>query len=554
MAKAELLFVPLGGVGEIGMNLALYGYGPEDDRAWIMVDCGVTFPGPAVPGADLVMPDIRFALELGDALKAIVLTHAHEDHYGAVASLWPMLRKPVWCTPFTAALLEARADEDPLVRQIKPNIFKAGDRFNIAPFELEAIHVAHSIPEPVSLAIRTPLGLVVHTGDWKIDAEPTLGADTDAAAFQRHGEAGVLALICDSTNATRPGVSATETAVCESLAEIIENAKGRVAVTTFSSNVGRIRSIALAAKKAGRKVLVMGRSMLRITEVADALGYLDGVPEFIEEDEFDRIGRREIVIILTGSQGEDRAALAKLARDDHPRIHLAPGDTVIYSSRVIPGNEKAIIETENLLIEQGIDIITDDMALVHVSGHPRRDELEQMYRWVRPTIAVPVHGEAQHLAAHARLAAEMGVPQVAPVRNGDMLRLAPGPAEVVDQVPCGRIYRDGNIIGDEEAVGIDARRKLSYVGLIACSVVLDAKGRLADAIDLSLHGLPRESGDGEPFEDILHDAANGAVESIPAGRRKDDELVRTAVHNALRSTARQHWGKKPVVTVFVARV
>lgn len=554
MAEPQLLFVPLGGVGEIGMNLALYGFGPDHDRAWIMVDCGVAFPGPTMPGADLILPDIRFALELGDALKAIVITHAHEDHYGAVASLWPKFRVPVWCTPFTASLLAAKADEDPAVREIRPKIYTAGDRFNIGPFEIEAIHVAHSIPEPNSLAIRTPLGTFIHTGDWKIDAAPTLGADTDAAAFRRYGDAGVLALICDSTNAMREGVSPTETEVSDSLARIISDARGRVAVTTFSSNVGRIRSIALAAAKVGRKVLVMGRSMRRIVEVSDERGYLEGLPEFVEEDEYDSIPRREMVIILTGSQGEDRAALAKLARDDHPRVHLSPGDTVIYSSRVIPGNEKAIIETENLLIDRGVEIITDDMMLVHVSGHPRRGELEQMYKWVRPTISVPVHGEAQHLAAHARLAAGLGVPQVAPVRNGDLLRLAPGPAEVIDQVPHGRIYRDGNIIGDEEAVGIDVRRKLSYVGLIACSVVLDTKGRMADDLDISVHGLPQETASGEPFDDILYDAANGAVQSIPAGRRKDDDVVRNAVHKALRAAARENWGKKPVVTVFVARV
>jgi len=554
MADAELLFVPLGGVGEIGMNLALYGYGPPHRREWIMVDCGVSFPTPEFPGADLVMADIRFAVELGDALKAIVITHAHEDHYGAVASLWPMLRKPVWCTPFTAGLLAGKADDDPHVRKIPVNIYKAGDRFEIGPFAITAIHVAHSIPEPVALAISTPLGRVIHTGDWKLDAAPSLGADTDSATLKRLGDEGVLALICDSTNATRSGVSPTETAVSDSLAEIIQNAQGRVAITTFSSNVGRIRSIALAAQRVGRKVMLMGRSILRIAEVSDELGYLSGIAEFVGEDEFASIPRRQLVIILTGSQGEDRAALAKLARNEHPRVKLAAGDTVIYSSRTIPGNEKPIIETQNLLTELGVEIITDEMALVHVSGHPRRGELEQMYQWTRPTIAVPVHGEAMHLSAHASLAAELGVPQVMPIRNGDIMRLAPGPAEIVDQAPHGRIYRDGRIVGDEAAVGIAERRKLSFAGLIACSVVLDAKGRMVDELDLSLHGLPGETAGGESFDDILYDAANGAVESIPPARRKDDELVRNAVFKALRSTANEHWGKKPVITVFVARV
>ncbi|MEC9343157.1 MAG: ribonuclease J [Pseudomonadota bacterium] len=558
MTTSELLFVPLGGVGEIGMNLALYGYGPAgspySDRAWIMVDCGVTFPDATLPGVDLVMADIGFAEDLGDALKGIVVTHAHEDHYGAVLSLWPRLRKPVWVTPFTAAMLEAKGRDEPGKTEIPLHVYNAGGRFTIAPFEIEAIHVTHSIPEPVSLAIKTPLGRVIHTGDWKLDPEPSLGADTDAATFKRLGDEGVLALICDSTNAVRDGHSPTETAVSQSLADIISKAEGRVAVTTFSSNVGRIRSVAKAAKAAGRRVMLMGRSIRRVTEVAEGLGYMEGLDEFVTEDEFASIDRRKIVIILTGSQGEERAALAKLAREDHPRVHLSPGDTVIYSSRVIPGNEKPILETENRLIDLGINIITDDDGLVHVSGHPRRDELRQMYEWVRPQILVPVHGEAAHLSAQAKLAAEAGIPQVLSIRNGDMLRLAPGDGEHVGEVPHGRIFKDGLVIGDEDEIGVRERRKLAFAGLVACSIVLDAKGKMADEADLSVHGLPEETPSGEAFDDVIFDAVVSAVEGIPLKRRKDDDLVMGAVQKAVRAVARQHWGKKPVVTVFVARV
>jgi ribonuclease J len=554
MAEAELLFVPLGGVGEIGMNLALYGYGPKDHRSWIMVDCGVTFPDAEHPGADLVMADTQFAEGLGKALKAIVVTHAHEDHFGALLALWPKFRIPVWCTPFTAGLLEAKANDEPDAPKIPVSTYKAGDRFNIGPFAIEAIHVAHSIPEPVALAIATPAGTVIHTGDWKIDAAPSLGANTDAAAFARHGDKGVLALVCDSTNALHPGISPTETAVSESLAEIIANARGRVAITTFSSNVGRIRSVAFAAKKAGRRVMLMGRSLRRVVDVAESLGMLDGLDPFVEEDEFQRIDRRNLVMILTGSQGEDRAALAKLARDEHPRIHLSPGDTVIYSSRAIPGNEKAIGDTRNRLIEQGIEIVTDEDALVHVSGHPRRAELEEMYRWTRPRISVPVHGEAQHLAAHAQLAGEMGVPERVSIRNGDILRLFPGEAAVVGKAPAGRTYLDGKVIGNEETTGIADRRKLSHVGIVACSVVLDRDGRMADDLDLVAIGLPANAANGEPLEDLLGDAAEDALNSLPAGRRRNDDAVSMAVEKAVRAAARDHWGKKPVVTVFVARV
>lgn len=554
MAGPELIFAPLGGVGEIGMNLALYGYGPENDRSWIVVDCGVTFPGPNLPGVDLVLPDIAHVRKLGDAVKGIVITHAHEDHYGALTTLWPMIRKPVWMTPFTAGLIEAKTNSEPGSPKIPVNIFRAGERFNVGPFEIEAIHVTHSIPEPVSLVLSTPLGRIVHTGDWKLDLEPTLGRDTDRAAFERVGDEGVLALVCDSTNAMREGESPTETSVSESLEKIIAAAPGRIAITTFSSNIGRIRSVAMAAKRAGRRVLLMGLSIRRMSEVADDLGYLDGLDEFIEEDEFDSIDRSKLAIILTGSQGEDRAALAKLSRDEHPRVHLSPGDTVVYSSRTIPGNEKPIIETQNRLIDRGITIITDSMGLVHVSGHPRRNELKKMYGWVRPQILVPVHGEAMHLSAQAALGAEAGIPQVAPVRNGDVLRLAPGIAEKIGTIHHGRIYKDGNVIGSEEETGVAARRKLSYVGLVACSIVLDRNGKMADELDIVLHGLPEATPKGEAFDDVLFDAASGAVESIPPGKRKNEDLVMRAVEKAIRAAAREHWGKKPVVTVFVAKV
>jgi ribonuclease J len=554
MNNSELLFLPLGGVGEIGMNLALYGFGPKEERLWIMVDCGVTFPGPELPGVDLVLPDIRFCRRLGDALLGIVITHAHEDHYGALHALWPQLEKPVWVTPFTGAMIESKTNGNGrgLIDALK--IYRAGDKFKIGPFEIEAMHVTHSIPEPVALAINTPLGQIVHTGDWKIDNAPSLGADSDAEAFRRIGKQGVLALVCDSTNAMRSGSSPTESAVSESLAKLIANARGRVAITTFSSNVGRIRSIALAAQKAGRKVLLIGRSIRRVVNVAADCGYMEGLEPFVDEDAFKSIDRRELVIILTGSQGEGRAALAKLARDEHPRVSFSPGDIVVYSSRTIPGNEKPINETRNLLVEQGVEVITDDLALVHVSGHPRRDELVKMYGWVKPEILVPVHGEAMHLMAHAALGAQSGIPAIAPVRNGDLLRLAPGPAEIVDQIDAGRLYKDGEIVGTEHGTGVGERRKLSFVGLVAVSVVIDRNGRLVDEVEIALHGLPQYAVSGEDFGDILLEAAYGAVQSIPPGRRKDREVVERAVEKAVRAEARAQWGRKPIVTVFVVRV
>lgn len=547
----ELVFLPLGGVGEIGMNFALYGFGPPDDREWIIVDCGVTFPGPDLPGVDLVFADIRYIEAERHNLRGIVITHAHEDHYGALLDLWPRLRCPVYMTPFAAGLLEAKQQSENGAPDIPVTIYRAGERFEVAPFSIEAIAVTHSIPEPVSLAVTTPLGTVIHTGDWKIDTEPSIGPHIDKNRFLELGAEGVLALICDSTNALTEGESPSEEDVGRSLRAIIEREQGRVAITTFSSNVGRIRSIAEAARDAGRKVLVLGRSMKRVIDVASELGYLDGLPEFLEEEDFSYTPRGECVILCTGSQGESRAALSKLARDEMRHVSLDAGDTVIYSSRMIPGNEKPILDVMNQLVELGVKIITDDDQLVHVSGHPRRNELKQMYEWTRPQISVPVHGEAAHLAAHNSLAATLGVPEPASVRNGDMLRLAPGAAEIIDEAPAGRIYKDGKLLGDYDDVGVGERRKLSFAGHVAVSIVLDAKYNIAGDPDLDAYGIPQRDADGEPLDDILFDAAIGAVESIPRARRKDPELVREAVRRAVRAAARDAWGKKPVATVFV---
>ncbi|ELT48720.1 ribonuclease J [Brucella sp. ZJ1_1] len=550
----ELVFLPLGGVGEIGMNLAMYGFGPADNREWLVVDMGVSFAGPEQPGADLILPDIRYLEAEKHNLRGIVITHAHEDHFGALLDLWPRLKVPVYATPFTAGLLEAKRQSEDGAPDIPITIYKAGEKFEVGPFKIEAVAVTHSIPEPVSLALTTPLGTVVHTGDWKMDPEPSLGPVIDEARFRAIGDAGVLALICDSTNALREGESPSERQVGESLRELIENARGRVAITTFSSNVGRIRSITEAARDAGRQVLVVGRSMKRAISVATELGYMEGLPEYLSEEDYGYIPRENVVMILTGSQGEPRAALAKLARDEMRSLALTAGDTVIYSSRAIPGNEKAILDIKNRLIDRGIKIIGDEDALVHVSGHPRRSELRRMYSWVRPQILVPVHGEAAHLVAQGSLGAMEGIEQVAQVRDGDMLRLAPGKAEIIDEAPVGRIYKDGKLIGDEEEIGMVERRKLAYVGHVAVSVLLDREHKIIDEPDLVTFGVPEENAQGDLLEDILLDAAIEAIDSIPRVRRKDIELVRESVRRAVRAAANEAWGKKPVVTVFVNRI
>ena len=554
MAKQdELVFLPLGGVGEIGMNLALYGYGAPENRQWIMVDCGVTFPGPDLPGVDLVLPDIRFLAKERKNLKGIIITHAHEDHYGALSDLWPGLNVPVYASGFTAGLLEAKRDYEKTMGQIPITPFKAGDRINVGPFSIEGVAVNHSIPEPMSLMIRTPVGNVIHTGDWKIDHEPSLGPLTDETRFRQLGDEGVLALMCDSTNALRDGVSPSEKDVSASLRKIIENAEGRVAITTFSSNVGRIRTVAEAAEAAGREVLLLGSSLKRVVDVARDVGLMEGVKPFIAEDEYGYIPRDKVVVILTGSQGEPRAALAKLSRDEMRHVALAVGDIVVFSSRAIPGNEKAIQDIKNGLIEQGVHIVTDAEALVHVSGHPRRNELQKMYEWTRPKIVVPVHGEPTHLTAHKELAEQSGISIVPRVRNGDILRLAPGPVEVIGEAPHGRIFKDGTLIGDFDEMGIGERKKLSYVGHVAVNVVLDARYDIVGDPDVVPIGLPAYDDEGEEMEDTLFDAIVSAIESIPRARRKDLDMLQEAARRAVRAAANQGWGKKPLVTVFVTR-
>jgi ribonuclease J len=555
MAKQEeLVFLPLGGVGEIGMNLALYGYGEPGKRQWIMVDCGVTFPGPDLPGVDLVLPDIRFLAKEKNNIKGMIITHAHEDHYGAMNDLWPGLNVPVYASAFTAGMLEAKRNYEGSRANIPITPFKAGDRINVGPFEIEAVGVNHSIPEPMSLVIRTPLGNVVHTGDWKIDHAPSLGPLTDEQRFRAIGEEGVLALMCDSTNAMRDGVSPSEEEVSEGLRKIIESAEGRVAITTFSSNVGRIRSIAQAADAAGREVLLLGSSLKRVVNVARDIGIMEGIKPFIAEDEYGYIPRDKVVVILTGSQGEQRAALAKISRDEMRHVALTKGDTVVFSSRTIPGNEKPILEIKNALIEQGVFIVTDSDALVHVSGHPRRNELLQMYEWTKPQILVPVHGEAAHLTAQAELGRQAGIATVPKVRNGNMLRLAPGPAEVIEDVPHGRIFKDGKLIGDFEEMGIGDRRKLSFVGHVSVNVLLDSRFDFLSDPDVVCFGLPEFDHEGEDMEDTLYDAVLSAVESIPRARRKELDTLREAVRRAVRGAANEAWGKKPIVTVFVTKV
>jgi len=547
----ELVFAPLGGVGEIGMNLALYGFGDERRRQWIIVDFGVAFAGEDLPGIDLILPDIRYLVEQRKNILGIVLTHAHEDHFGALLDLWPRLKLPVYATPFTAALLQAKRESEPGAPQIPVTIVPLGGRFTLGPFDIELVSMAHSIPESNGLIIRTPLGAVLHTGDWKIDPTPLIGVPTDEAKLRALGDAGCLALIGDSTNAVREGRSPSERDVAANLAELIRTAPRRVAVTTFASNVARMRAVAEAAAACDREVVLVGRSMERIAQVARETGYLDGIREFRSVDIYGHLPPDKVVALCTGSQGEARAALSRIAADDHPDVALSRGDRVIFSSRAIPGNEKLIVKVINGLITQGVEVITDRTHLVHVSGHPRRAELDDMLSWVRPQIVVPVHGEALHMADHAALARSKGIEQVLTCRDGDLVRLAPGGVEIIDEVPAGRLYKDGTLLVDAAQRTVADRRRLGFSGVISVALALSAKGELLADPDLNLMGIPEKAADGAVMAQIAYDAVIETFEGLPRPRRRDPDSVAEAVRRAVRARIAQRWNKKPICYVHV---
>ncbi|MBA4210647.1 MAG: MBL fold metallo-hydrolase [Parvibaculum sp.] len=552
--RDEFVFLPLGGSGEIGMNLNLYGYGPEDDRRWIIVDLGVTFGDDRTPGIDVIMPDPAFIEDRREELLAIVLTHAHEDHIGAVAHLWPRLRCPVYATPFTAAMVRGKLIEAGIEAEVPMHIIPLGHRFELGPFDIELVTLTHSILEPNALAIRTPLGLVLHTGDWKIDPDPVIGDTTDIERLRAIGDEGVRAMVCDSTNVFTPGTSGSEADVAASLVELLKQCEGRVAVTTFASNVARLESIIRAGEAADRHPVLVGRSMHRVVAAAREAGYLQDLPRIVSEDDAGYLPRDKVLFICTGSQGEPRAALARIAEDSHPSIVLDKGDTVVFSSRVIPGNETSIFDLQNRLAERGIRIVTEKDHFVHVSGHPCRDELADMYRWVRPQVAIPVHGEMRHLAEHTALARELQVPEQVLVRNGLLVRLAPGTAEVVDEAPSGRLYLDGEVLTGEDEGAVQERRRLAFAGSVFVSVVLDGKGDVRGDPQVRLMGLPEEDSHGVAFEDRALDAVDDALGRLPKKRRGDDAAVAEFLRRAVRGALRREWGKKPQVEVVVTRI
>jgi ribonuclease J len=550
----ELVFVALGGVGEIGMNLALYGWGPPGRRQWLAVDMGVAFGHEDLPGVDAVLPDIGFLLQHKEQLAGIVITHSHEDHYGALFDFWPQLEAPVYMTPFAAGLLEAKRAGEPNAPKIPVTIVRQKERVEVGPFGVEYIPVSHSIPEPNALAIATPAGTILHTGDWKLDPAPGIGLPTDEDRLASLGAEGVLALVSDSTNAIREGISPSEGEVAVVLERLIAEAPHRVAVTTFASNVARLKAVAAAAHRAGRDVVVIGRSLHRALDVARELGYLEGIPEFLDQDAYGYLPRNRVVALMTGSQGEPRAALSRIAAGDHREVTLSPGDRVIFSSRTIPGNERAVNAIINALVDFGAEVVTDRDALVHTSGHPRREELRQLYTWTKPRIVIPVHGEALHLHEQAKVARAAGVPEVIEVRNGHMVRLAPGKPERLEGVASGRLYRDGRLLVAHEESGVGERRRLAFAGVVSISIVLSDSGDVLEDPTVVLIGVPPADAENTRMQTIVEEAVDEALDGLKPNRRRDAGVVVEAVRRAVRAEIDAAWGKKPPTIVHVTHV
>ena len=544
--SGDLAFLPLGGTGEIGMNLNLYRCAGK----WLAVDCGIGFGGGESPEVEIMVPDPTFIAERRDELVALVITHAHEDHIGAVAHLWRRLRCPVYATPFASTVLRRKLTEAGLQNEVRLHVYQPGASFELGPFAVQSVPVTHSIPEAQALILRTKYGVVLHTGDWKLDPNPLIGKPVDEEVFRRLGDEGVLAMVCDSTNALVEGHSGSEADVRRDLAEVIRPLRGRVAVTCFASNVARVESIALAAQDAGRTVALVGRSLRNLDAAARDCGYLRDIPDFIPEEDAGDIPDDNLLILVTGSQGEPRSALSRIALDTHPNIALGEGDTVIFSSRMIPGNEQAISTVQGNLARRGVRVITDSDAPVHVSGHPAREELRRLYDLVRPRYSIPVHGEWRHLSTHAALAKQAGAEPIL-MEDGDILSLAPGRAEIIDSAPVGRLAVDGNRLVSLTGAVMTARRRMLFNGVVLGSLAINGSGQVMGAPRVSAPGL-FEPDDPETAR-VARDFGQG-VSDLPQSLRQDDQALAEAAKAALRRALGRRLQKRPVVDVHLLRV
>jgi ribonuclease J len=551
--KEELLFCPLGGAGEIGANMNLYAYGNPGEHKWIMVDIGVTFADDTLPGIDLIYPDPGFIVDKKEDLLGIVITHAHEDHIGAIAHLWPKLQCKIYATPFTAVLIKEKFKEKHIDVNNYLHIVQLNGILDLGPFKIEYVAMTHSILEPNGLKIQTPAGVVLHTGDWKIDENPMVGKNIDINKLQQIGREGVLAMICDSTNIFSVGRSGSEETVRKSLLKIMERLKKRIIMTSFASNVARMETIFYCAEKTGRQISLVGRSMHRIFKAAKQCGYLKNIIEPIDPREAKNISREKIVYLCTGSQGEPMGAMMRISSYTHPDVFIEKGDAVIFSSKIIPGNEKKLYKLHNQLVKDGIEVISEENEFVHVSGHPNRDEMKDMYNWIKPKCVIPVHGEHRHLMEHISFAREMQVPHPVLVENGDIVKIFPGDKpEVYDKAPSGRLYLDGNISVDEESASIKDRKNLSSNGYLEVTILITPKGNIHNNPILSFRGLPINEKD--EFIYGLEDEIEKTARSFRVGSKQQDHNFIDALKITCRKFTKEKTGKKPFTNINLVRI
>ena len=553
MSKEELLFCPLGGSGEIGMNMNLFAYGKEDNQKWIIVDMGVTFADDSIPGIDLIMPDPGFIIDKKDDLLGVVLTHAHEDHIGAVAHIWPELKCKLYATPFTAALITEKFKEKKIDISSYLKIVPLNSKIKLGEFEIDFVTLTHSILEPNGLSIKTPLGTILHTGDWKIDPNPLIGNKIDEEKLKKIGDEGVSAMICDSTNIFSPGRAGSESDVRDSLLRIMELKTKRILVTSFASNVARMESIFYCAKKTGRSICLVGRSMHRIYKAAKKCGYLKGLIEPLEPRDAKKVSKNKILYLATGSQGEPMGAMNRIINGTHPEVFLEDGDCVIFSSKIIPGNEKKLYQLQNLIVKNNMEIISEENAFVHVSGHPNRDDLKDMYKWVKPKSVIPVHGEHRHMQEHVKFAKEMQVPKTLLIENGDIIKLLPGKhPEIVDKAPSGRIYLDGSVNVETDSQSIKDRKNLSINGYLEITLLLSNNGKIKKPI-ISFKGIP-ESEKKDPFIFDMEDEIFNICRTFSLDNAKQQKNLIETIKQNCRRIVREKTGKKPFTNINIARV
>ena len=551
--KNQLIFCPLGGSGEIGANMNLYSYGNDESQKWIIVDMGVTFADESIPGIDLIYPDPGFILEKKDDLLGIVLTHAHEDHIGAVAHIWPNLNCKIFATPFTAELIKEKFKEKKIDISNFLEIVQLNGKIKLGPFQIDFVTLTHSILEPNGLSITTPSGTILHTGDWKIDLNPLVGKNIDKEKLEEIGKKGVIAMICDSTNVFNPGRAGSELEVRKSLLRIIENKTNRIAVTSFASNVARMESIFYCAKKTNRSIALVGRSMHRIYKAAKQCGYLQNLIEPLDPREVKNISKSKIIYLCTGSQGEPMGAMNRIINGTHPDVILETGDTIIFSSKIIPGNEKKLYKLHNEIVKNGVEVISEENAFVHVSGHPNREDLKDMYKWVRPKCVIPVHGEHRHMIEHINFAKEMQIPQTLRIENGDIIKLAPGNApQIIDKAPSGKIYLDGSISVAEDSKSIKERKNLSLNGYLEVTLIVTNNGKIKKPI-ISFKGIPEHEINETFVFDMEDEIANICRTFSLQNKNQEKNLIEMLKQNC-RKIVKNKTGKKPFTNINIARI